>query len=246
MVNDLRERLQDAAGVPMHAVDLDALERGGHRLARRRRAGQALSAVVVGVVALGGALLLTNTGSGHDATHVATPATSTTTAGEVFDGQGDRVQLPPGWHRATTPLVPYLGWPKEILSAATFPLAADDQGPGCDAQLPKGTLDAMQPTDAFVWVVESSQNPQVPTDLDGRADPSEFPPRPAHLSLDLFHAYDCSGPTWSYPRTTFRELYFSEKGHVIGAYLALGDQITPEREAQALALLDSLELSGTR
>lgn len=246
MMNDLRERLVDAAGEPARGVDLDSVEHRAHRLTRRRRAARAMSVVVVGALALSGALLVTSNGSDDAATHIAAPAPATPSSGEVFDGQGDRVQLPPGWYRSGAPLVPYLSSPQEILSVATFPLAPDDRGPGCDAQLPKGTLDAMQPADAFVWIVEPSQNPRVPANLGGYADPSQFPHRPAHFSLDQFQAYDCSGPTWSYPHATFRRLYFTESGRVIGAYVTLGDQVTPEREAQVMALLDSLELAGTR
>jgi hypothetical protein len=247
MMNELRTRLEAAAGDPTHPLDIERVDDRARQLGSRRRVRR----IATGVMLCGAAAVATviaTHGSAPTTTHIATP-TTIRPAAEAFDSHGDQVRLPPGWVRATSPLVPYMSWPREILSAATFPLSPDDRGPGCDAQLPKGALDAMQPTDAFVWLVEDTipTNSQIPFDKFGvQADPSTFPPRPTHFTAYQFSSLECSGPTWSYPHLTFHQLDFTDNNRVFSAYVVIGDRTTPTRKAGLWSLLDSLDLTSSR
>lgn len=157
-------------------------------------------------------------------------------------GQGFSVTLPPGWTRANEVLQSTIK--TEILAAASFPLVRDDSGPACDAQLPRRAVSDVSPTDAMVWLVETA-----PSDLDqpgAPANPSatEFPVRPARLSLDDFRQIDCSGPTWSFPNATFFWATFNDHGHVITAHLVLGTHASAQRTTEALSILDSLRFDS--
>jgi hypothetical protein len=242
VVNDLRERLDAAAGEPEHALDVERLERRTARLRVRRRVRRLTTAVIVIVVGFVGVLRYSANGSGDRTSRVATPATPTPSPLQVFDAAGDQVALPSGWFRAAVPLTPSLLWPKEILAVAAIPLAPDDRGPGCDTQLPRGTLERMTPTDAFVWLVESTppSNPRGVT----YPDPSDLPPRPTHFDLGRFRALECSGPTWRFPDLRFRQFYFQQNSRGFGAYVVLGDKVTTKRKAQVRSVLDSLDLAS--
>ncbi len=241
MALDISTLLDEAAPVPRHAVDVVAVRARARQLDSRRRRALLTGALAVMIVVVVVSFAFFGRSSTTQRVHIAgttpIPAPPTTV---TFDGDGDTVQLADGWSRADGLLVPYLLDPHELGSFATIPLAADDQGPGCDAQLPKGALDALQPTDAFVWIAEANPAFQstYPQDVVGS---TTFPTRPEHFSSNQFAPFDCAGPTWSYPHATFGDYWFTDNGRTLGAYVVLGDQASAERAAQVFALLDSLQ-----
>jgi hypothetical protein len=238
---DLRESLRSASAESIPPLDVAALQARTRRLRRRRTVGRVVGVLTVALVALSATTVLSDRDADTPHVRVASPPTP---ASATDEGVRLTSRLPPGWFQADAPLVPNLSSPEEILAAGTVPLRADSNGPGCDAQLPKGTLDMMQPTDAFVWMTQAVAVAGQPLfDVDGR----DFPARPSHFSLEQFGSFPCDNPPlWSYPHLTFHWLWFNEGGHVIGAYVVLGDQISAERQNEVWTFLDSVEFAGVQ
>jgi hypothetical protein len=123
----------------------------------------------------------------------------------------------------------------------SFPMPTTSLGPACDAQIPKSAIDALSPSDVFVWIVEAD-----PTRSAGpsKPSPSLFPERPAHLAKSDLTSFDCSAPEWSYPSIDFREAYFQDSNRVIGIYVATGNQASPSLQAATWRTIDSLHLTN--
>jgi hypothetical protein len=142
-------------------------------------------------------------------------------------------ELPTGWHLATRSLTPDLNDPREVLTAATFPLTA---GESPCRNLPITAIAAMRPTDALVTVQERGRN----VSLAG------FPPRP-----EQFTATSSPGLTNVIERCMASPLAanvswqsFSAEGRAFHALVVVGPAVTETAAQQAFAILDRLRVDG--
>jgi hypothetical protein len=236
MSADLHERLVQLAGTDLGEPDLIAGWRRGQRLRRLQRLRRAAMAALCSGVLVGLTLWLIGTASTSPSVTV-NPAVSGRFSDPVH---GFSITLPDGWHRAQQPLVASID-PQELLSVGTYPLPANTAGPACDAQLPKTDLDHLRPSDLYLLVIENHFS-VTPTST-APIDPARYPARPRNFANAHFHTGACTGPTWSYPDIKFEQLFFRDRGRVIGVYLASGRAVTPQRQAQAWQLLNSLRLT---
>jgi hypothetical protein len=137
------------------------------RAARALAVTVALAAVAIAGVAVLSAVSDTDRPDERPATP---PADTWTTT--VNKPRGFTVGLPPGWRLSTESLTPQLFDPRELLSAATFPLAYRH---GACNHMPDGALTAMGPADGFVSVLERG----------GRSGLAGFPRRPASFGASV-------------------------------------------------------------
>jgi hypothetical protein len=208
-----------------------------------RRAGRArlirhlvLVTLCSGILVVGVLLAIRSSGSTPSVT--SRPAASRQFTDPIL---GFSASIPNGWHRAQQPLVGNLD-PQELLSVGTIPLPANTAGPACDAQLPKTELDHLQPNDIYALVIENHFL-ETPTSITTAIDPARYPRRPSDFATAPYKTISCAGPTWSYPRLRFQDLFFQDHGRVIGLYLASGHAVTPQRREQLSQLLNSLRLT---
>jgi hypothetical protein len=233
---DLHERLVQLAGADLGEPDLIAGWRRGQRLRRLRRLQRAGMAALWSGALVGVTLWLIGA-AGTSPSVTVNPAGSGRFSDPVH---GFSITLPDGWQRAPQPLVASID-PQELLSVATYPLPANTAGPACDAQLPKTDLDQLRPSDIYLLVIENHFS-LTPTST-APIDPARYPARPSNFANAHFKTGACAGPTWSYPDIRFQQLFFRDRGRVIGVYLASGRAVTPQRQAQAWQLLNSLRLT---
>lgn len=193
----------------------DAL-RSAARRRRSRRRRRPLLAVSVLVAALAVVLVL---GSRDDSERVAVPAPARWTTTVRDDAW---ISLPLGWQLASRTLTPHLSDPKELFSAGTFPLRFV-QG-HCNHQ-PDGALRRMTSADAFVTVQERRGGPP-------------FPARPAHFKAPRGGLFESC--TQDSPDIHGFALDFRDAGRNFTALVWLGRDVSPERRAEAFAILDRL------
>jgi hypothetical protein len=151
--------------------ELPQLERALNEAAHRRYArawwrpriprvigGVAVAAAVAAVAIVVGAAVLSAVSdtAGRDERPATRDADQWTTT--VNKSHGFTVSLPPGWQLSAESLTPDLLDPRELMSAATFPLAYRR---GRCNHMPDGALRAMGPADAFVTIQERGGNPRV-------------------------------------------------------------------------------------
>ena len=143
---------------------------------------------------------------------------------------GLAVELPPGWRQATASLTPGLLDPREVLSAATFPLRY--QPTGC-AHVAGSALDDLGPHDAFVTLQERGR--------DRDSTWRDFPPRPAHFGPELGGPSEASECV---PTARFRDHWFafSDGDRHFHALVAFGPQAPIAVRREAWAILDSLRI----
>ena len=147
--------------------------------------------------------------------------------------RGFTVSLPPGWQLSSESLTPGLADPRELLSAATFPLRFRE---GRCAHMPDGALMAMGPDDGFVSVQERG----------GRSSLAGFPPRPASFGASVEQRdgdiASCLGHTadtvkyWMPFRDAHRRFY---------ALVVLGRRAPEKIRDDAFAILDRLRFDPT-
>jgi hypothetical protein len=198
------------------------------RAARSLAVAAALAAIAIVAIALVPAV-----SDRADERPVAPPAEQWATT--VNATRGFTISLPPGWQLAPESLTPSLLDPRELFSAATFPLAYR-RGP-CD-HMPTGALKTMGPADAFVSVQERGGTPR--RDLVG------FPPRPASFATlaetrggDISACLGSPGKTVEYWRP------FSDANRRFYALVVLGTRAPKRIREEAFAVLDRLRFDPT-
>jgi hypothetical protein len=162
----------------------------------------------------------------NDAKHRSQPRST-------YARQGVTVELPSGWHSAPTSLTPNLGPdPHEVLAVASYRLR---YRPHQCAQFPVSALEDLGPRGALVDLEERKAG----------ADPSEFPPRPAHFGPSL------GGPseaTACAPGVRMFERFFgfSDHGRHFYALVAFGPAASNATKDAAWQVLDSLKVEAAR
>jgi hypothetical protein len=146
---------------------------------------------------------------------------------------GFSVRLPSGWQRAPSSMTPHLTDPREILSAATFPLRYRDVG--C-AHTPSGALEDLGPTDALVTVLER-----------GRGGSRQgFPQRPVHFGPHEGVPSEASQCVSRPARFTDRVISFRDGRRRFYALIAFGPRVSLRTRGEAFTLLDSLRFDPAR
>lgn len=222
---EIRELLERGVD-PGRVVDVASAWRRG-RLLRRRRAWLrvSLAAVTLGVVA-GAVAFTVDLRGGSAPNRVAIGSGGSNYRDEE---RGVTVRIPPGWQRATKSLTGLVD-PVEVLALSTFPIPpSTTYDPSCDNQLPRSVVDALRPSDAFVWLLES------------KAESSSSTPRPEKFDLQSGDAWPC-GPASLPAGVQARWIYFAQSGRAFYAAVIIGPEAPAERQAEAFAILDSLNL----
>jgi hypothetical protein len=192
-------------------------------MARALAVAAAVAAVAIAGVAVLSAVSDT---AGPDERPAAPPGETWTTT--VNKARGVTVNLPPGWQRSAESLTPELLDPREVLSAATFPLAYRR---GACNHMPDGALSAMGPTDGFVSVQERGGGagvagfPHRPASFGARAEPSR-----GDVTGCLDHPPDMA-EYWMPFRDASRRFY---------ALVVLGPRAPKQVRDEAFAILDRL------
>jgi hypothetical protein len=201
--------------------------------------------IKAGLVALLAAPLLTGAGPtsgetaqrGRAAPSGRTPQTDrtahagpSTSPGRSARADGIRYTIPPDWRAARASLTPHLTNPREVLTVGTGALPV---GGRC-VQFPSAALTALGPSDALVTVQERL------------GSVTTFPARPRHFALpapNTSEAADCAGPGASFDSYWFE---FREGGRGFHVLVAFGPTAPAERRREALAVLDSLQITPRR
>jgi hypothetical protein len=97
---------------------------------------------------------------------------------EVDRDRGFRVELPPGWSRASGRITPQITEPLEILTVATLPVAGADPQGVCEPGS-RPALAGFTERDALVTLQESGRGAL-------RINPLSFPPRPDRFRPEDF------------------------------------------------------------
>lgn len=105
---------------------------------------------------------------------------------------GIESRLPFGWHAFARPITA-VTYPKQVLAAASYPVAAPRSPRGCT---PSSVLRKMPPKGALIQVVEYA--PRTPTGR--RAKVPKFPPMPRafRYSDRRWNRYECAGPSYKF------------------------------------------------
>jgi hypothetical protein len=235
-MNDITVVLEHAAATPTSPPDLTQAHRRARQMRRRRHATIAVAAIAATLCVVSSIVLISE---GSDARHpgIASPAPDNTT----YTNRARSITLnyPAHWQIAHQLLTPDLGLPAyEVVALGTFPMAPADHN--C-AQVPVNALEAMSPTDAFVWIGERQ---------DYAA--GTFPPRPAgftpDLGTDVTTGTDYSAQPdgcLDHPLAgTARVIGFEDHGRSFYALVAVGTDATPGRAAEAYEILNSFSVTG--
>jgi len=144
----------------------------------------------------------------------------------VHHQDGVTYSLPAGWHVASRSLTPHLVNPREVFTAGTGRLVAQD---GRCAQMPSAALAAMTPGDVLVTVQERFGSEQ------------GFPARPQRFTLvdQRSEAETCAGP---HPAFVSHWSEFRDRGRAFHVLVAVGRNASRARVSAALALLDSMRI----
>jgi hypothetical protein len=221
-----------------HALNEAAHRRYGRarwrpRAPRAARGVAIVAALAAVAIAVGAGVLSVIPGTAGRAERPATrPADAWTTA--VNKSHGFTVSLPSGWKLSAESLTPGLTDPRELLSAATFPLAYRQ---GSCSHMPDGALRSMGPADGFVSVQERGRIAH-----GGQAG---FPPRPASFRADAKPSNGdlavCVGdiPTVEY------WIPFSDGNRRFYALVVLGRRASEQTRDEAFAILDRLRFDPT-
>jgi len=204
------------------------------RTTRAARAVAAAAAIAAVAIVVGAAVLTAvSDTAGPDERPATRPADEWTTT--VNKAHGFTVSVPPGWRLSTESLTPELLDPRELMSAATFPLAYRR---GRCNHMPDGALRAMGPADGFVTVQERGGNP--------RASLTGFPPRPASFGASVEQrpgdATACLGGT---PRTFEYWVPFRDANRRFYTLVVLGRRASQRTRDEAFAILDRLRFDPT-
>jgi hypothetical protein len=202
--------------------------------ASRTARGLVVAAALAAVAIAGAAVLSAVSDTAGPDERPATPPTDVWTT-TVNTPHGFTVSVPPGWQLSAESLTPELLDPRELLSAATFPLA-HRHGP-CN-HMPVGALSAMGPADGFVSVQERGGG--------RRASVAGFPPRPASFGASVEQRdgdiASCLGHTAD---TVEYWLPFRDAQRRFYALVVLGARAPERVKDEAFAILDRLRFDPT-
>jgi hypothetical protein len=161
------------------------------------------------------------------------------TTNTLHDEQhGYTVTYPIGWTVADENLTPQLAAPAEILSLGTFLLRAgrdiDDGLRLFDAPVAPKALEDMTSVDAFVSLQESG------------ADVALFEGRPDHFGpLGCEDAiFGCRAENWDDVPFLAWWIPFEDEGRAFYLFVAIGTEASPELNAQAWDVADSLSFAA--
>jgi len=156
------------------------------------------------------------------------PSDAATPAAQTLDvpGAGLSIRYPAGWDATIRPLTEVV-WPPERLAAATYPLAALERGSNCN---PGPALAALPREGALLHLFEYTERAGAPRSA------KDFPERPALFRLDPSSLlnYECAGRSYA--------VVFSDGGRRLQAHVWFGDDATESTRAEALEILNSLEV----
>lgn len=224
--------------------ELPQLERALDEAAHRRYGGAwwrprapravVLAAAVAAVAIVSVAVLsAVSNRAGSDERPATPPGDGWTTA--VIKSHGLTVGLPPGWRLSAESLTPHLSDPREVMSAATFPLRFRS---GRCNHMPDGALAAIGPADGFVSVQERGRSPH--------ASSRDFPPRPAVFDAGAKqHPGDVAGCLGGTPKTVEYWIPFSDANRRFYALVVLGPRAPEQTRDEAFAILDRLHFDPT-
>lgn len=144
--------------------------------------------------------------------------------GWADEQRGFSLTHPATWQRASEPLTPDLGDPRELLALGTYPLRVG--GDRC-AHHPVNAVEDLGPRDALLVIFERAPP------YAGRG----YPPRPARLKLEA------GGNKFCVPDTDRKDtwLAFGESGRAFYLLAAVGPDASAETRRQLDAIYDSLE-----
>ena len=228
MSDQVRELLERVTDEPSRPFDVQvAYGRAGRR--RRRSWYWAGSVAFVAVLAASAAgLVFGRSGSEYEVGVATSDGDETVTyESEEF---GFSVRVPSAWQVAESSLTPDLAGPLEILAVGTFSMSP---GQGCG---PATAVAQMDRSDALVWVSELSP------ELFPRASLENYPRRPDHFDGSAGRladrGFECfgSGPDG----TSHRQILFSDVDRFISAYVVVGPDASPDRQAEVWRILNSL------
>jgi hypothetical protein len=199
------------------------------RAARGIAVAAALAAMAIAVSA--GVISVISDTAGPDERPATRPADAWTTT--VNKPRGFTLSLPPGWQLSAESLTPDLRDPRELLSAATFPLTYRQ---GRCAHMPDGALMAMGPTDGFVSIQERGR----------QASRAGFPPRPASFGASAEQSdgdiASCLGHT---ENTVEYFIPFSDANRRFYALVVLGARAPQRTRDEAFGILDRVRFDPT-
>ncbi len=235
MPTDLNQSLHDAAAKPSREAPLSAIET---RLRRRRRLRQgAIGVCAVALVgALGGGIAL-STGDGPNIQAIPPAAAASATAGDP----PITFELPNGW--GESPVEPGLRYDQEVFTVGT---ALQPTGIAHNQCL----ADLQYQDDVFVMLREFTAVVLLKLALDPEPGISsiatlDFPDRPADFATvpreggrcfpDIDRFPNVENPVFSYR--------FQDGGRMFIADVTFGSESSPERQAEAFAVLNSLVMS---
>lgn len=146
---------------------------------------------------------------------------------------GIESRLPFGWHAFARPITA-VTYPRQVLAAASYPVAAPRSPRGCT---PTSVLRAMPPKGALIQVVEYT--PRTPTGK--RAKVPKFPamPRAFRYSDRRWNRYECAGPSYRF--------VFSLDGRAFQAHIWMHRRtVNLGVRSAALQILNSFQLIPRR
>lgn len=201
------------------------------RAARRVRVGAVIAAAVAVVVIVVAVPLLRGTGD-SDERPVARPGDGWTTS--VDEAHGFEVSVPPGWRLSAESLTPKLTDPRELLSAATFPLRYRDSS--CN-HVPSGALETMGREDGFVTVLERGRDPG--------SSWTEFPPRPRSFADGATpERGDVAGCLGGKPSVVEYWIPFTDADRHFYAMVVVGPEAPAKVRTNAFEILDRMRFDA--
>ncbi|MCU1458909.1 MAG: hypothetical protein JWL73_3001 [Actinomycetia bacterium] len=229
MSTELRDTLELGAGQPGSTADVQVAWTRGRKLRRRRTLRRGTGAVLAACIVVAGVYSVVGTGNDERAGRlsVATDGADPAAADFAFS-----MAMPAGWTQTSQSLSPGLTAPARIFVASTFDAPASGTfARGCAILPPAEALSKMRSVDALVWVFETAAS-------------GGGVPRPAHLDDAAGSELPCGGGPVA-PGIRARWIPFTESGRDIYAVVAVGGDASSERQAQAYALLNSIQFDGT-
>jgi hypothetical protein len=216
----LEQKLESAIPAVTPELDIEQVWHTGRRRRTRRRAMVSSSVVALVAVAAAGVVLAVND---DNAAQVATTPSPAPTE-RVVRNELAKVEftIPSSW-TSTTEGLTSLTDPIDALAAATFDLRST-----ANASCPENAFADLGPTDALV-AVWAWTGPPSPVARSRYEDfKALFVDPPPFLCRDYATDGDAN------------IAMFTEGGRQFSVIVALGDDVSPEREAEAWAILDSL------
>jgi hypothetical protein len=140
--------------------------------------------------------------------------------------------LPPGWREIERPISGVI-YPRQVLAAATYPIAFTRPPRGC---WPHAALNQMPAAGVLLQIIEYAAT--APTGKPIRVP--HLPPRPHRFSYaDATYApFECAGPSYKFA--------YEQAGHALQAQVWMKPPtVGPQRRAEALRILNHFKLPAS-